>query len=176
MRSLLLAAVLCSACGSTVQPSAPIRTDYRVLLAGQSNAVLLRDVMPTAANVVQGGTGIEAWAPDQPLGIELVAKAKGCEVFVWWQGEHDAGLADYAARLRAIVAAVRAVQPMPVRIVQIAPSPTLGVIRLMLESVAHDAGNKLINTDDLQTDPDAPAHFVASAYPVVAARIYGSLP
>lgn len=148
-----------------------------VLLAGQSNAVLLRDlVWPRCVNVVQGGTGIEAWESLQPLGRELLEDARGSfGVFVWWQGEHDSALtsADYAVRLRRIIADVRSHSgsSLAVRIVQIRPLSDLDGIRAALASVASDPNNALIPTDDLAFDVEAPAHLAAASYPIVASRI-----
>ena len=177
-----------ASCGaaSPISPTIPTaavagKPSLPILLAGQSNALILRDlVWPDAINVVQGGTGIEAWAAQAPLGLELRADARRgpFAAFVWWQGEHDAAMTPsaYTAALRAIIADMRAAAGnISVRIVEINDTPSLMGIKSALRVVAADPGNRWISTSDLQPDPNAPAHLVASAYPVVAQRIYQSL-
>lgn len=182
--AMLLTVTVTVGCGSTLapspQPTAPMVLSGAVLLGGQSNAVLLRDlVLPQSTNVVQGGTSITAWGPTQPLGIELRAKAGHgpYRVFVWWQGESDGDIdpALYASLLRSLIADVRVAGPVPVRIVGIAPNPALIGIRSALRSVAGDAGNGYIDTDDLKVEADSPAHFQPYAFPIVAGRIAASI-
>jgi hypothetical protein len=163
------------------EPGTPVTVPaLPMLLFGQSNAVILRDLaVPQSINVVQGGTGIAAWGADRPLGIELrtnaATRSPFCVLTVW-QGEHDGTMttAEYAAVLRAIIADVRARggATLPVRIVEIADEPSLATVRAAHRLVAADPGNALIETADLQRDG---VHFVPGAYTIVAERIYRSL-
>jgi hypothetical protein len=151
-----------------------------MLLFGQSNAVILRDLaVPHSVNVVQGGTSILAWSASEPLGRELLTKAatqSPFSVLTIWQGENNGTMTTevYAAALRAIIADVRARggQGLPVRIVEIANEPSLATVRAAHRLVAADPGNELISTADLTRDG---VHFVPGAYPIVAERIYRSL-
>jgi hypothetical protein len=172
----------CGHPGSPTEPDAPLTIPaLPILLFGQSNAVMLRDVaVPQSISVVQGGTGISAWEAGQPLGSELrddAAARAPFSVIVIWQGEHDGELttAQYAATLRTILADLRAragQATLPARIVEIADDPSLATVRAAHRLVAGDAGNALISTIDLPRDG---VHFAEAAYPIVAERIYRSL-
>ena len=184
-------ALVCGACGgsSPVAPaSAPaplplaalspaVAPSLPILLAGQSNASLLRDVLPAGPNVVQGGTGIAAWAPDQPLGRELAQDARQrLSAFVWWQGEHDGDMSvgAYQNALQAILEAVRGGSGLPVRLIE--PwhdGPDTAPVTAQRALAAAGGDVVFIPTADLPHGEGA--HFAPEAYPVVRDRVYRSL-
>lgn len=187
LHSVMLAAVcltLTACAGSPTRPTpatmspAPMPT-APLLLFGQSNAVLLRDLaLPQSINVVQGGTSLSAWAADQPLGQELLQDATHgpFAAIVVWQGEADGTWPTpvYAEALRAILRDIRGrAGNLPARIIEIADEPSLAPVRAAHRLVAADPGNALIPTADLPRDG---VHFLPGAYLDVAQRVYRSLP
>lgn len=193
---VLLLALAAVGCGGAINSMAPDKADPKVpeapavkptlpiLLAGQSNAVILRDrEMPDSLNVTRGGAGIEWWLP--PDGVEwrdLERKARlgPCAGFVWWQGEHDftMDVGDYAGALWRILNHLKAAGVT--RFVLVEPwnypgssdsNPALAMQDLALTT----PGAVFLRTNDLEHEGNGDAHFAPAAYAIVRDRVYRAL-
>ena len=179
----LLAALL-SGCGGL--PSVPVAptpvatptsgpADSRILLAGQSNAVGLRDCCMREAVTFLSIASVQRWLSwpefaEAAHNPELIA-------FVWWQGGGDipTPAEEYIDKLRQVIAIARAGNAqLPVRIIELPNLPDRATVRAAQRIVPPDPGVELIPTSDLPP-PDPDGHFTATAYQRVRDRIYQSI-
>jgi hypothetical protein len=155
-------------------------------LSGQSNALAVRPFLERVDRVVGyqvPSTRIACWDID-----DVAFEGNRCwhqllrtltvplDAFVWWQGEADAGTAQYYARLDALVRRVRAASlnlQLPVAVVQLGPASTrvLGGPGFVAQRWARtDAHAVYVPTHDLEFEPDG-IHMTAAGYAAAARRI-----
>jgi hypothetical protein len=173
---LCIALAVVTACGSGGPTSPSVPAGRRFLIAGQSNAIGLRDCCMSDAISVVDIASINYWLQSP----QFAAAGRNPELIalVWWQGANDIGMshADYAAKLRHVIAIARAGNPnLPIRIVDLPPLEDRAVIRAAQAEVAQDSNAQLIPSADLALQGDGTGHFSNAAYQEVRARILRSL-
>lgn len=191
MRSVLVLALLCSACANPLAPEAPSVapvTTPRWVLSGQSNAVNLKPYLTAYATILgvqQNSTPIRAWAADGPLWAPLAADLSPTDqAFIWWQGEMDAyeGSTTYAHDLRDLLTRVRSAGLQTIVIVGLADMPDARYaaaytsIRAIQQQVASELGARYVTSEHLPLDPDVVFHLTPDGYSQMAARITAVLP
>lgn len=183
-RSVVILLLLCAApaCNESKEhpvaptPATPAPTSGpRILLAGQSNALRLRDCCMTDAITVIAISSVIYWQRSP----EFAAASRNPDLIalVWWQGAGDTltPYDEYVTRLRDVIAIARTSNPeLRVRIIELPDSPDRLTVRAAQHEVASDPGVELIPTNDLPT-ADAAGHYALSSYQVVRERIYRSL-
>lgn len=182
--SVLLLPLLASGCGGLpyvpLAPTPVVTTtagpaDSRILLAGQSNAVGLRDCCMRDAIAFLSIASVQRWL----TWAEFAEAGRNPELiaFVWWQGGGDVltPADEYIDKLRQVIALARGGNAqLPVRIIELPNLPDRASVRGAQRVVSADPGVELIPTTDLPP-PDADGHFTPMAYQAVRDRISRSL-
>jgi hypothetical protein len=205
VRLLLALIVVTAGCSGTPTAPAPVALVGPLLLAGQSNALYLGNVLGASLRpdtslqeaelaqwriVVQAGLPISVWNPGTPGAAMLETAVAGTRGLVWWQGESDAMACNphYAQDLRALLARLRQHGWLSVAIVQIGnldPSALQAATQLSVWSCWQAVRADLVavshdpDTRLIDTD-DAPLqpnslHFTDAGYRLVADRIRGMM-
>jgi hypothetical protein len=185
---VLLVALVTAACGGGGDPvsspgsptsptaiPAPPAGSPRLLLAGQSGAYFLQPYLANPLAEVNIDGNIDYWLSSERFGT--LARTTGIDAFVWWQGSGDAGrlsTEEYAAKLRQLIAVVRASHPqLPVRVMEIADFPIRAAVKEAQRQVATDPNVQMIPTADLPLD--STGHHLPSGYVEIRDRISRSL-
>lgn len=198
-RFVILTTLLLAGCGaSPLQPS-PVPTPVapvavgRVVLSGQSNAVLIRSFMEGAykgrvTTVAADGSRIAEWEVGTENWNALIpALHEPMRAFIWWQGESDyRDPVNYEAKLRAFLVRVRAEagnSRLPVLLVRIVDDQWPGVPEIRAEQNSYarsDAQVILVSSDELPREHPEWAtgsmHLSESGYQTMTTRIIAALP
>ena len=169
------------------------RSPLPLVLAGQSNALLMRPYLEEAykpgevIGFAQDGSRIDEWSISGPYWKALTpALHRPVRAFVWWQGESDfRNPRPYLAALRAFIDRVRreANDPnLPVLICRVVDDPTSGwsdIRHAQEELVSHDSHAVLVSSDGLPKEhpewPRGSAHLSPEGYRAMARRVVAAL-
>lgn len=196
MRSLLVVALLASACSSSptapTTAAAPAHTTpgLALVITGQSNALNFWYYVfknkpnayptPVTCDSCLSQTAIDKWAPGTDLWTKLETDLhQPVTAVVWWQGEED-GLRNnphYAADLRDLLARMRRASGNPnllVVVVKLLPRDFYAAIITAQQAVtASDPNTLLVSVDDLPLLDES--HPSEEGYNMTAVRILAAI-